>query len=293
MSDTTGAAQIFDRGYRRYRGERTGTAGAVRSLVRHSIRHAVGLGRPARFKAVPLLMMVMAYLPSAVFVGLAALATVDPAEFIPSYAEYYGYVAAAIYLLAGFVSPELLCSDRRNGLLGVYLASPLTRPTYLAGKVVAVLLLLLVVTLGPPLLMLIALTLQNLGPDGPAEWVRLLGQVVASSVVIGSFYTVVSLAVAATTDRITVATATVLALIPGSGFITDRLVDEAGLAPELRLLNLLYLPRAIIFRIHGDLAGGWPPAQNPSWLLWAAFGAWTVLGAAVVLVRYQTLLVRR
>ena len=292
MTGPVPAARIYDQGYRRYDGDRTGVSGAVRTLIRHSVRHALGLGRSARFKVIPILVVVMAYLPAAVFVGFAALVPVDTEDFLPTYAEYYGFVAATIYLLAGFVSPELLCSDRRNGLLGVYLASPLTRTTYLVGKGIAVFLLLLLVILGPPVMMLVAFSLQNLGPDGFAEWMRVLGRILLSSVVLGSVYTAVSLAVAASTDRITVATATTLALIPGSGVVTDRMVLDADLAPELRLLNLLFLPRALIFRIHHE-TGGWPAGENPTWTLWAACLAWTAAALVWVLVRYHTLLVRR
>ena len=34
-----------------------------------------------------------------------------------------------------FVAPEALCTDRRTGMLGLYLASPLTRDSYLVAKV--------------------------------------------------------------------------------------------------------------------------------------------------------------
>jgi ABC-2 type transport system permease protein len=287
-------AQIFDQGYRRYHGERTGLTGAVKTLVKHSLRHALGLGRSARFKVVPTGVVVMAYLPAAVFIGLAALLpdTVDTDQFLPTYAAYYGFVAAAIYLLAGFVSPELLCSDRRTGLLGVYLASPLNRPFYLVGKAISVFIMLLMVTLGPPLLMLIAFSLQNMVPDGFRAWIEMLLKIVASSAVLGTIYTAVSMAVSATTDRIAVATASVLALIPGSAVITDVMVDQADLSPVVRLANLLFLPRAIIFRIHSE-TGGWPNSQNPTWSLWLAWAGWTGLAVAWIWLRYKTLLVRR
>jgi ABC-2 type transport system permease protein len=294
MSETTGGpqAQIFDRGYRRYQGERTGMTGAVRTLVRHSLRHALGLGRAARFKVVPIGVVLMAYLPAAVFVGVAALVPVDTESFLPTYAGYYGYVAATIYLLAGFVSPELLCADRRTGLLGVYLASPLTRPFYLVGKAISVFQLLLLVTLGPPLLMLVAFSLQNLGPDGFGSWIATLAKIAVSSAVLGLLYTAVSMAIAATTDRVGGATATTLALIPGSAIVTDVLVDQADINPALRLTNLLFLPRALIFRIHGE-RGGWPAAQNPTWTLVAAWALWTGACVAWIWYRYRTLLVRR
>ncbi len=285
-------ARIFDQGYRRYDGPRTGTTGAIRSLVKHSVRHALGLGRKTQHKVVPIGIIVMAYLPAAVFIGAAALIPVDTEEFLPSYAEYYGFVAATIYLLAGFTAPELLCSDRRSGLLGVYLASPLNRTRYLQGKAIGVFLILLLVTLGPPLLMLIAFSLQNMGPDGFVEWIRVFGRIVASSAVIGVLYTAIGLGISATTDRIPVATATIMALIPGSAVVTDLLVDEAGVDPAVRLLNLLFLPRAIVFRIHDEL-GGWPTRENPTWTLWAALAAWTLVSLTWVWFRYRTLLVRR
>lgn len=293
MTDASMAdAQIYDRGYRRYEGPRTGIRGSLRSLVIHSLRHAIGLGRAARFKVIPIAVVVMAYLPAAVFIGLAALIPVDTEEFLPSYADYYGFVAATIYLLAGFVSPELLCSDRRTGLLGVYLASAMNRVNYLIGKAIAVFLMLLLVTLGPPLLMLIAFSLQNMGPDGFVEWMKLFGRIVLSSFVLGGLYTTVSLAVSATTDRITVATATVLALIPGSGIITDILANEADVTPHVRLANLLFLPRALIYRIH-DESGGWSTVENPTWTLWLAAAAWAAASVGWIWYRYRRLLVRR
>ena len=66
-------------------------------------------------------------------------------------------------------APEVLCPDRRTGMLGLYLASPLTRDTYLLAKAAAVAGAARLVTLGPPLLLLVAFILQGLGPDGPGD----------------------------------------------------------------------------------------------------------------------------
>ena len=63
------------------------------------------------------------------FVGVAALID-DPRvrrDVIPSYGQYYGFIVSALIVFAAFVAPEALCPDRRTGLLGLYLASPLTR----------------------------------------------------------------------------------------------------------------------------------------------------------------------
>ena len=293
-----GGARIYDRGFRSYDGPRTGVMGSVRSLVRHSMRHALGLGRSFWFKVLPILIIISAYLPAVAMIGFVALVPSDApelrsffTEFLPTYASYYGFVTASIYLFAGLIGPLLLCSDRRNGLLGVYLAAALNRPFYLLGKAIAVVLLMLLVTLGPPLLLLLGLTLQGFGPDGFVEWMETLLQIVASSFAIGLLFTAVAMAISATTDRTMIASASVLAVIPGSSIVTATMVDGIGLSSHLRLFDLLVLPLALVFRIHGEQGTIW--ADNPSWTVVAAWLGWTLAALGWVWFRYRRLLVRR
>ena len=286
-------AQIFDQGYRRYDGPRSGVSGSIRTLVVHSMRDALGLGRLTRHKVFPVATILAAFLPAIAFIGAAALLPEQLDEFLPSYAEYYSFVIAAIFLFAGFVAPELLCKDRRTGLLGVYLASPLNRPLYLLGKAIAVLSLMLLVTLGPPLLMLIAYSLESRGPSGFTDWLRTLFDVVLSSLVMGSLFAAVALAVASVTDRAAVATATVLALFPGSAIVSDILVQESNLSGWYRLFNLPGLARELVFRIHGEF-GLWNASDDPSTAaLVAAWAFWTLGSLTFIWSRYRTLLVRR
>ena len=62
--------------------------------------------------------------------------------------------------------PRCSAPTAAPGMLGLYLASPLDRDTYLLAKAAAVGLVLSLVTLGPPLFMLIARTVAGVGPDG-------------------------------------------------------------------------------------------------------------------------------
>ena len=73
-------------------------------------------------------------MPALVFIGVAALVDDERVRrnVIPTYGEYYGFIVSALIVFAAFVAPEALCPDRRTGLLGLYLASPLTRTSYLA-----------------------------------------------------------------------------------------------------------------------------------------------------------------
>ncbi|MEL7155341.1 MAG: hypothetical protein AAFN30_01940 [Actinomycetota bacterium] len=288
----SGDARIYDLGYRRYEGERTGVTGSMRSLVGHSVRHALGLGRSARFKVLPVLIVGFAYLPAIAIIGVVALFPIDPSDFLPTYAEYYGFVTAAIYLFVALIGPLLLCSDRRNGLLGVYLAAALNRPLYLVGKAISITILLLLVTLGPPLLLLISLSLQNLGPDGFGAWLETLGQIMASSLILGVLFAAVATAISSTTDRTIIASVSVLATILGSTIVTATMVDGIGLHPAFRLGDLLVLPQALIFRI-ADERSGWPVSENPTWTMWLAWFGWVTVCVAWTWFRYRRLLVRR
>ncbi len=67
------AAEIFDRGYRTFDGERAGVGKAVRSVARHTIRSILGLGRKGRHKVFPIIVAVVAFLPSIGFLALSVL----------------------------------------------------------------------------------------------------------------------------------------------------------------------------------------------------------------------------
>ena len=133
-------------------------------------------------------------MPAIVFVGIAAVLPRGDELELDSVANYYGFVTGALFLFAAFVAPEAVCTDRRSGMLGVYLASPLSRDTYLLSKFTAVAAVLSTMTLGPPLLMLIAYTLADAGPDGVDGWLTELGRVLASGLALAVFWAALSLA---------------------------------------------------------------------------------------------------
>ncbi|MEZ5339937.1 MAG: ABC transporter permease [Acidimicrobiales bacterium] len=246
-------AEIFDRGYRRYVGQRTGLQGAARTLVTHSIQRSLGLHRSARHKIIPFTLIAFAFVPATIFLGIAAfLPAAAEADAIPNYSDYYGLVASMLFLFISFVAPDLLCNDRRTGMLGVYLASPLNRSTYLLAKTAAVVTLMLIITLLPNLLFFAALSLQGFGPGGVFAVLKVLGQIVLSAVVIAAFFTAVGMAVSATTDRKGTATAATLGTFVGSAAIAGLLVDGLGYSPHLRLINLIATPMQLAPRIFGE-----------------------------------------
>ncbi len=291
-----GAARILDRGYRPYEGRRGGTVAAVRALTVHSVQRALGLKRPATQKILPALAVFIAYVPAIVFVGLTLLVrdTVLANEnLVPSYGEYYSFISAAILVFSAFVAPELICTDRRTGMLGLYLASPLGRSSYLAAKATAVVVVLALVTLGPPLLMLLAFTIIGQGPDGPAALARLFGEMLLGGLVVAVLQASLSLAVSSTTTRRAAASAGIVLLLLASTAVSDALVDGAGAAPEWFCLDLVQLPFELVRRIYGERSTSVAVAGIQTGTLVAAYVGWTVLFAAFTWWRYRRIEVDR
>lgn len=285
-------SQIHDQGYRSYDGVRRGRAGAMRSLAWHTVLRALGLRRSAWAKVLPLASVVIAYLPATIFVGVTVLlpAEVRRRAELPTYHEYYGFITAAIVLFVALVGPEVLCSDRRHGMLGLYLASPLDRGSYLMAKVLAVLPVLGLVTLGPPLLLLVGLTIADNGPAGAGEFLTVLVRIVVSGVVISALFTSFSLAVSSFTERRAVASAGIVLSILATSVAAHTLVERAGADQRLFLLDPFFLPFELVQRVYG-VAGDRPGITTAS-LVFAEI-AWTV-GASVILAwRYHTMDITR
>lgn len=288
-------ARILDRGYRRYSGPRTQVRGAMVTTWRQSVQRALGLRRSTWAKVLPIASVLISYVPAIVFIGLVALLPED--EFIdsgialPTYGEYFPFIQAALTLFIAFVAPEVLCTDRRTGMVGIYLASPLNRDTYLLSKAAAVVTVLSMVTIGPPLLMLVAYILQGVGPDGPAGVAATLLRIVGGGLVMAILYAAVSLGVSALTDRKAFATATVLLLVVVSSVFLGVLVDVADLPDAFHAVNLLIGPISLVQLIHGERLVEFDGLTLPFAIAGAA--AWTLVGATVCRVRYQLLQVTR
>jgi ABC-2 type transport system permease protein len=288
-------ARILERGYRRYTGRREGQAHAVRSLLAHTLRRILGLRRPTRAKVLPVLSIVFAYLPAVVFVGVIALfgrfgGRAQARQIIPRYSGYYGFIVSAIVLFVAFVAPEALCPDRRSRVLSLYLASPLTRMTYLLSKAASVATVLTFVTVGPPLLLLFGLMTQSAGPDGPIAVLRTLIHILEAGVFLAALYTSLSMAIASLTDRRAVAAAATLFVLVGSAIVSGTLIEGLGSSRNFLALNLTGGPIELVARIYGER--GFAPDVH-TWVLALSYAAWTAAGSAVAIVRYRRLQVTR
>jgi len=271
-----GAARILETGYRSYSGQRLGPRHAVWTLARHTFERIMGLRRPARYKVLPIAAFGIAYLPAITFIGITALLPAGRRfDFIPDPGGYFPFVTAALVLFASLAAPEALCPDKRSRFVGIYLASPLTRTTYLLAKAAAVAAAVLLVTFGPPLLLLVGRALQNAGPRGFGAFMATFAQTVVAGVALSVMFTCLSLVIPSLTDRRAFASAGSILLLVGTGAISGILAFGLRLGDGWTLLALNRLPFELVERIF-DRRGLPTPSHHP-------LPTWSVLLTSLVL----------
>lgn len=299
-------ARIVDRGYRRYTGPRAGVNGAIRTVWLQSLQRALGLRRSVWAKVLPVGAILISYVPAIVFIGIVAFIPADQLNStqvdgstglqeivpfaLPTYGSYFGFIASALVLFVAFVAPDILCPDRRTGMLGLYLASPLKRDSYLVGKALATATVLAFVTIGPPLLMLIAFVIQGQGPDGPVGVLTTVLRIFGAGAAITAIYTAFSLGLSSLTDRKAFATAGLILFFFMSNVVTGVLTEGLGMSDNAIALNIFVFPLALVEKIHGESAN-FPQVSVLSVTLGAI--AWTAVWGLIARVRYQTLTVTK
>ena len=131
---------VFDIGYQRYDGVREGRSRSVKAIFKDGVRTTLGFGRGGRAKILPWFfigVLTMIGLVMAIIAGAANLmggpGGAEKAG-IPSHGDYYGIASIIVFVFAAVVGPELLCPDRRNGTINLYLVRPLLGSDYAAAR---------------------------------------------------------------------------------------------------------------------------------------------------------------
>lgn len=284
-------AHIYDVGYRGYTGERRGPSSAMLTVAKHTVQRVLGLRRAFRHKILPLVALLIAFAPALVIAGISAFLPVDVLgdDILPTYGEYVALVVTALTLFAAFVAPEALCTDRRTKMLDLYLAGPLDTRRYLIAKWGAVLVVMLIMTVGPQLLILSSYSIEGAGP-GLLGSLGLIGKIVGAGLGVALFFTAVALGIASlTTRRAVAAVATVLLmLIPPVAI--DSATQGGGAPDELAVASF-----AVAVEFSERVIDGVEPRNDPdnpirsvaTPLIVAGLLGWVVLGLAVSFGAYR------
>lgn len=277
------AAEIFDRGYRHYDGERHGTAGSMKSVARHAARSVLGIGRPGRFKILPILIIAAAYVPSIIYLGLSIWLPDEFADsIVPRYSDAIFAVLPQLIVFSAFLVPGVLVRDRRDGMLALYLSTPLSRWTYIAAKTLAVFALMLIVTLGPALLQFLGATVQGNGPDGFGSWIATAGRIGLSGAVVAVMLGSIALAVSSIATRPAFASVGTIVVLSGITALGVAL-GENGFSDYWFGIAILTIAADVVYVIFGET----PEVDNPAWFIVCATLAWIAVSWAVIWYRYR------
>ena len=284
---------VYDRGYRPYDGPRGGRRAATLALYRASIRRALGLRRSWRQKVAPFVLLGIVTIPAVVNVGVGYVTRDrigNPVEII-TYREYVG-VSSALLLFVAVTAPDVMCPDRRQRVLPLLFARPLTGLDYVLAKVGAIFSILFAFSFLPQVLLFVG---QALVSDSALEYVSdnldVVWKVPLSVVLLAAFYAVVSVALASLTSRRIVAGASVIGLFLVSSTTAAILVggpDETGEVGAL--VNVLALPlylRDLIFLGHIDPESPLAGVANGGLYAGLAYAATAALAAGALLWRYR------
>jgi ABC-2 type transport system permease protein len=139
---------IHDIGYRHYDGPRLGRAYARQSLFAQSLRGAYGLGRSAKSKVLPMILLAVMCGPAAIMVAVAigTKATRLPIE----YTRYAIIMQAVIGLYLAAQAPQAVSLDLRFRTTPLYFSRPIEAVDYVAAKFAALTTALFILT-GVPL----------------------------------------------------------------------------------------------------------------------------------------------
>jgi ABC-2 type transport system permease protein len=138
---------IHDIGYRHYIGQRLGRAAIVRELYVQSLRSAYGLGRTAKSKILPFLMLGGMVLPA--FILDAVLVFAGLPEPPLEYARYVFVLQAVVSIFVAGQAPQLFSRDLRFRSITLYFARPVTALDYVVAKTAALATALLLLMIAP------------------------------------------------------------------------------------------------------------------------------------------------
>jgi ABC-2 type transport system permease protein len=267
----TGA--VYDRGYRPYEGERGGRGAARAALVRLSIRRALGLRRSWRQKVLPWSLLAIATIPAVVNVGIKYVTRNTPASDLEliTFHDYVG-VSTTLLLFIAVTAPDMICPDRRNRVLPLIFARPLTGTDYVLAKVGALTAILFGFGFLPQVVLFVGqmLVVEEGALDFFTENAEVLWQVPLAVALFSLYWATLALALSATTTRRIVGGVALLATVFIAGTVSSILVEAGGADIEnlfengslWGLLNVLEIPLRItdlVFLGHvdpGSLVGG-------------------------------------
>jgi ABC-2 type transport system permease protein len=300
MSDAAGGT-VFDIGYRSYAGAREGRARAVRAIFTDGVRLALGLGRGGRAKILPWFFIVvlsaigliMALIAGAAdrMIGAGAAERMN----LPSHNDFYSIASIILFVFAAVVAPELLCRDRREGTIQLYLVRPVTSTDYVLARWAAFVSVMLAAAWLPQIILLLGLAAGDLAPGAylRAHWID-APRFLLAGVVMVTYVTSLAMLTASFTTRRAYAAVFLVGLVAISAPFTVGLAEEIDgpVGQWISMFTLTNIPvhvNDMIFRELSEVTEDAPAGELSERVRLGWWFLWTAGPAALLWWRYRRL----
>lgn len=292
---------VFDIGYRNYTGAREGRRRGRLAVFKDGVRIALGWGRGGRAKILPwffigvltLIGLIMAFVAGAAnrFGGEGTAERMN----LPSHGDFYGFAGFVTFVFAAVVAPELLCRDKREGTINLYLVRPITGTDYIAARCVAFLVVMTLALWLPQLILFIGLAG---GATFPVAYIRAnwldVPKFLLAGLAMSLYATAVAMLAASFTNRRAFASVFLVGLFFISTPFTVGLSEELGgtLGGWIAMFNLAGIPVHVGDVIFGDISEFTKNSAakiftDASLVVWWAL--WVVVPGAILWWRYRRL----
>jgi ABC-2 type transport system permease protein len=292
---------VFDIGYQRYTGEREGRSRARRAVFKDGLRIALGLGRGARAKILPWFFIIVLSVIGLVFAIVAGAAdrlggpgTAERVN-LPSHSDYYGIASIILFVFGAVVAPELLCRDRRDGVINLYLVRPLTGSDYVIARWAAFLAVMLTAAWLPQIILFLGLSGGDIAPMQYLQkhWLD-VPRFLAAGAAMAVYATTIAMLAASFTTRRAYASVFLVGLFVITTPFTVGVADEIGgkAGQWISMFNLSNIPvhvNDVIFGDVSEITEDAPARQLGSTILVSWYFLWTLLPAGLLWWRYRRL----
>ena len=220
------AGTIYDVGYQRYEGVRLGRRHAIWALYVHSLRSVFGIGRSWSSKVGPMGLAVIALVPAALQLGIAAISPAEVEVFRPE--EYYDLIQVVLAIFCAVVAPELVGRDQRTKTLSLYFSRALRRQDYALAKFAALVTGMLAITVIPQAIMFLGngLAANDFGDYLKDHWTD-LPSILGSAILLSGLISGIGLVIAAQMPRRAYSTVGILAAFLLTSIIAASVFEAA------------------------------------------------------------------
>ena len=200
-----------------------------------------------------------------------------------------------VFVFAAVVAPELLCRDRREGTINLYLVRPLTGSDYLAARWMAFFVVMTVAAWIPQFILLTGLAAGDPAPLTylQAHWLD-VPRFLAAGVALSAYATTIAMLTASFTTRRAYASVFLVGLFFITAPFTTGLAAEIGgtTGRWISMFNLGNIPvhvNDVIFGKTSFVTKNAPASEMKHWVLVAWYFLWTLLPGTILWARYRRL----